>query len=188
MQKYIIVVDAQNDFISGSLKNGDAQKKAPKIAEYIRSQSTDTHFIYTLDTHDQNYADTLEGQMLPIPHCVRNTSGWELNYDIGSALQEKMRAGAEVQGVLKETFGSVDLLNYFKDKRAQERDIEIEVVGFCTDVCVLSTMILLRVALPNTKITCFSDLCAGTTKANHIAAIKVMKSCQIDIKRTEDKE
>lgn len=185
MQKYVIVVDVQNDFVNGALANSDAQKKIPAIVDFINSQPGGTTFIYTLDTHEKNYMESLEGQKLPVPHCIRDTPGWELKYEVGSALQEKMRVGEKVQGVLKETFGSVDLMNYFKDKRAQEHDIEIEVVGFCTDICVLSTVILLRAALPNTKITCHANLCSGVTKELHDAAIAVMKSCQIDVEGEE---
>lgn len=179
MQKYVLLIDCQNDFITGSLANPDAQKKVPEIVKYIKEQPKGTIFFYTLDTHDENYLNTLEGQKLPVKHCIRDTQGWYVAPSITAVLKEKISQGDKVQAITKDTFGSIPLMEYFKDLK--DKDIEVHAVGFCTDICVLSNMTLLRAAKPNMKITCHANLCSGVTKESHDAAITVMKSCQIDV-------
>lgn len=185
MKKFIILIDCQVDFISGALANPDAQKKISRLCTYINEQRGDVDFLYTLDTHSNNYMETLEGINLPVPHCIKDTPGWCLDPSIGEALMKRKTCGDRVEGITKETFGSVHLMEYFKNMRAQEHDIEIEVAGFCSDICVISNLLLLRAALPNTKITCRADLCSGVTKELHDAAIAIMKSCQISVEGEE---
>lgn len=170
--KVFIVIDMQNDFVTGSLANKEAEKIVPRIVDAINNQPKDCKFYCTYDTHDEHYLNTLEGHNLPVVHCVDGTDGWEYVPDISEAL-----AKHNCIRVYKDTFTAKTLLfTLFTD------DIdEIELCGTCTDICVVSNAILLRGYFPNTKITVNSSLCAGTTPDNHEAALTVMRSCQIEV-------
>jgi nicotinamidase-related amidase len=176
MKKVLIVVDAQNDFISGSLGSAAAAEATKLIRNKIDSLSDEDIVIFTRDTHDGNYATTLEGKKLPIFHCIKDTPGWE----IADILKETSHYDDHPK-VDKKTFGATFLHNTIFNIFGPNPDIEIEVCGFCTDICVISNVLHLRAHFPDTKITVLKDLCAGTTVENHKAALAVMNSCQIDI-------
>ena len=166
MSKILIVIDMQNDFVTGSLANPEAQAIIPNIAKKIeRYKKKGDKIIFTRDTHRSNYLDTPEGKSLPILHCVHGTWGWlvvdELNYP-------------ECHHIDKPTFG-------YKYWELEELDdvTEIELVGTCTDICVISNALLLKTAFPNIKISVDSSCCAGVTPDKHEAALNVMSSCQI---------
>lgn len=175
MKKIIVIVDMQNDFIDGSLGTLDARAVLPRIVNYIHEQPMDTLFLFTRDTHSTDYLQTPEGKKLPVEHCIEGTHGWE----IPAALTE-IFAGAPVV-VDKPTFGSPDLMGYLSDMMDCEEDTEIEFCGVCTDICVVSNVLMAKAFFPDAKIVVNSNLCAGVTLESHEAALTTMKMCQIDV-------
>ncbi len=173
MKKILIVVDMQNDFIDGSLGTKEAEAIVEKCSEVIRS--FDGGIVVTFDTHYGNYLETGEGQKLPVPHCIKGTRGWELNYKIQKALEDKEYISLE-----KETFGAVNLPKILEENFDMD-NTAIEFMGLCTDICVVSNALIVKSAYPETKISVYSDCMAGVTPEKHNAAIEVMKSCQIDV-------
>ncbi len=173
MKKILIVVDMQNDFIDGALGTSEAEAIVDKCAEKIRSFNGG--IIVTYDTHYGDYLETQEGKKLSIPHCIKGTRGWELNLKIQKALSNK-----DFITVEKETFGSVKLPHIIKDN-FDLTDTEIEFIGLCTDICVVSNALIVKAAYPDMKICANSQCMAGVTVEKHNAAIEVMKSCQIEI-------
>lgn len=170
MRKVLVVVDVQNDFVDQALGTKEAEKIIPHVVDEIQ-KDYDKIFV-TFDTHESNYLDTLEGKYLPVVHCVKNTEGWYLNPEVQNALKNK-----NVIHIEKPTFGSYALVQYITSFQPDE----ITLVGLCTDICVISNALLLRAALPNTKINVIEKACAGVTVEKHLAALEVMKSCQIEI-------
>ena len=173
-KKILIVIDMQNDFVDGSLGTPEAKEAVmnikSKIKEYCTSNSC--YIYYTQDTHYTNYLDTLEGKKLPVKHCIHKTEGW----DITPRLKVDLRINGE--RLIKETFGYTE----WKSLLGAEEEIgHIEICGLCTDICVISNALILRALYPNTRIYIDSLCCAGTTPENHMAALDVMKSCQIDV-------
>lgn len=182
-RKVLIVVDVQNDFITGALKNEEAIKRLPNIINLVKNGNFDDIYL-TMDTHKEDYLDTLEGSKLPIPHCIRGTEGHKLSPELVKALKDFPTLNI----VEKDTFGS---LNLAQDLQALwnlsiHQEVEFTIVGFCTDICVVSNALLLRAHLPNAKITVLEDCCAGVTPETHESAIKTMKMCQIDVESSFD--
>jgi len=174
MKKILVIVDMQNDFIDGSLGTKEAVAIVPKVAKKIREFDGDEIYV-TYDTHHENYPDTLEGKKLPVVHCIEGSRGHELNPEIKSAL-----AGKRYSEIQKAGFGSFSLTRGLKDRYPGE-EMEFEVVGLCTDVCVVSNALIIRAGYPNARITVDSACCAGITPETHEAALTTMKCCQIDI-------
>ena len=175
--KVLIVVDMQHDFIDGSLGTEEAKKILPnvekKIAQY---RSCGEGIIFTRDTHEENYLETQEGKNLPFIHCIKGTKGWEIEDSIKEAL-------GEVKIFDKLTFGSKELGFYLKEHYENiQNDLEIELVGVCTDICVISNAMIIKANLPEARITVDSSLCAGVTIESHLTALKAMEMCQIKIK------
>ena len=173
MEKILVVVDMQNDFIDGSLGTDEAQRIVEKAVDKIRNHNGSIYVTY--DTHFKNYSDTAEGKKLPVMHCVKGTSGWNLNSQIENALQ-----GKDVIRVEKVTFGSVDLPQLIGE-RFDISDVKIELFGLCTDICVVSNALLLKANFPETEIYVDARCCAGVTKESHNAALTTMKMCQINV-------
>ena len=173
MKKILIVVDMQNDFIDGSLGTPEAVKAVENATKEI--DGFDGEIIVTFDTHFGNYLDTAEGKKLPIPHCIDGTKGWELNGDIRTALGNR-----KYTAVSKGVFGVTDLPELIKEKAGAE-DFSVELIGLCTDICVITNALLLKANFPEAPICVKADCCAGVTPELHEAALAVMKSCQIDI-------
>ena len=166
--KYLIVVDMQKDFITGSLGSELAEKIVPYVVEKVKN--FDGKVIFTRDTHFADYMKTQEGKKLPVEHCIKGTDGWNIPKDI-------LRNNNNV--IEKYTFGSVDLF----EKLKKINNIEsIELIGLCTDICVVSNALLAKANFPNIQITVDSTCCAGVTPESHNKAIDTMKMCQIDIK------
>ena len=182
MKKILIVIDMQNDFIDGSLGTKEAQSivgnVVRKIGEYPK------HCIYaTRDTHGEDYLETQEGRNLPVAHCIEGTHGWELNAAVAAALD-----GAIL--VNKPSFGSYALADMMVMEFAglQPEECEVELVGLCTDICVVSNALLLKARLPEVKISVDASCCAGVTPESHEAALKTMEMCQVAVKRGENDE
>lgn len=174
MDKILIVVDMQNDFVDGVLGTQEACGIVDKVAEKITQFNDD--IIVTYDTHSENYLNTFEGKKLPVVHCVKGTSGWELNKKVESALSDKNYTVVE-----KQTFGSpVELPELIRKKYGYFKG-EIHMIGLCTDICVVSNAIILKANFPDAEIFVDSSCCAGVTKEKHSAALETMRSCQINV-------
>lgn len=168
--KVLVVVDMQNDFIDGSLGTPQSKAIVENVKKKIEAYQTNNEpVVFTRDTHDENYLKTQEGKNLPVVHCVKNTHGWQINSQLHS----------ENGGIIdKATFGSVELAKYlglFNDLE------EVELVGLCTDICVISNAMLIKAFLPELKITVDSACCAGVTPESHLNALESMKMCQINV-------
>ncbi len=170
MRKILVVVDMQNDFIDGALGTPEAVAIVENVKDKIRSYDNKDIFV-TMDTHETDYLNTQEGRNLPVEHCIRGTEGWQIRDDIAELLD-----GAAVYE--KPTFGSVTLADDIAEI-ASRRDIEIEVIGLCTDICVVSNALLLKAKMPEVKISVDPACCAGVTTESHEAALKTMQMCQI---------
>lgn len=179
-RKVLAVIDVQNDFITGSLRNEEAIKKVPNIVKKINEFDGDAIF-YTMDTHPENYMETNEGKKLPVVHCVKGTEGWQIEDSVMDALTDADKRGIKVVRVEKPTFGSYDLVDEIKHISLWA-DLDIEFVGFCTDICVVSNALLVKAAFyEKAKIAVVEDCCAGVTPETHEAALTTMKMCQIDV-------
>ena len=177
MRKILIVVDMQNDFIDGALGTEEACQIVEPVSNKIRQFTGD---IYgTLDTHGFDYMNTQEGKNLPIPHCIYGEDGWALHSDILSALADTK---AQVHDFCrKNTFGSMELASLLSEKYKEE-EMEIQLIGLCTDICVISNAMLLKATMPEAKIVVDASCCAGVTPQSHENALEVMKVCQIAIR------
>lgn len=179
-KKILICIDCQNDFITGSLRNEEAIKTIPNLVKKIREFNGDAIF-YTLDTHAENYLETKEGQKLPVTHCVKGTEGWNLEANVEAALNDARLRNIPVTKVEKPTFGSFDLVEGIK-KCTLWDDVEIEFVGYCTDICVVSNVLAVKAAFYETaNITVDASCCAGVTPESHKAALLTMKMCQVNV-------
>lgn len=177
MKNILVVVDMQNDFIDGSLGTNEAKLIVPNVVnKIIKYRDNKDLIILTHDTHNKNYLNTSEGKKLPVEHCIYNTYGWELNKYVYEAI-----ADAPALILFKGTFGTQKLVDAIKHACKNEFEINIEVIGVCTDICVISNAILLKTALPDANIKVDSSCCAGVTPELHQSALDVMKSCQIDV-------
>ena len=179
--KILIVVDVQNDFIDGSLPNPVAQERVGNIVEKIKNFKGDV-ILVTRDTHAENYLETNEGKKLPFVHCVKGTQGWYIQKDVADALHEKeLSEACMVRYFDKPTFGSEELANAVKEYDGQ---LDIELVGYCTDICVVSNALLVKAAVyDRANVSVIENCCAGVTPATHEAALTTMNSCQINVVR-----
>ncbi|MBO5946419.1 MAG: cysteine hydrolase [Clostridia bacterium] len=168
--KILVVVDMQNDFIDGALGTAEAVAIVPAVIEKIKQyEGSDSLVIYTKDTHLEDYMETREGRRLPVPHCIKGTSG----HDIPDEIQRGHELIFE-----KPTFGSLALVEYLENIEFDE----VELIGLCTDICVVSNAMLIKARFPEREVTVDSSCCAGVTPATHEAALTTMKMCQINIK------
>ena len=172
MRKILVVIDMQNDFIDGSLGTKEAVQIVSAVKEKIRSYPA-ADVIATMDTHGGNYMETQEGRNLPVMHCIKETDGWQIRPDIAELLK-----GARIYE--KPTFGSTVLAADLK-ALSEKEEIEIDLIGLCTDICVVSNALLLKAAMPEIKISVDAACCAGVTPEKHLAALETMRSCQIQV-------
>ena len=171
MKKLLVVVDMQKDFIDGALGTGEAVKILEPVKEKIRkAKDQGRDIVFTKDTHYKDYLMTQEGRKLPVPHCVKGTEGWELD----EGLQELARDCTVLE---KPSFGSMELAG-LAQKAGYE---EIELIGLCTDICVISNAMILKAALPEAVVRVDSSCCAGVTPESHRNALEAMKVCQIEV-------
>ena len=152
MQNILVVVDMQNDFIDGALGTKEAVAIVPKVKEKI--ENFQGRVLFTRDTHGKNYMDTQEGRKLPVPHCIRDTDGWQISPELAPFCQEADR------------------------KDTVER---ITFIGLCTDICVISNALLAKAFLPEAEIVVDASCCAGVTPESHKNALEAMKVCQIQV-------
>lgn len=175
-KKIMLIIDMQNDFIYGAFGTAYATSAKEAILNQIQKEKIDTRYIFTQDTHYENYYTTLEGKKLPTIHCVKDTAGWMIDKDLAAEF------GGSPYAVEKDTFGFVDW-RYQLEKYCEYNpdEDEIEICGVCTDICVISNALLLRTFYPEAKISVRADCCAGTSPDAHKAALDIIKGCCIDI-------
>ena len=168
--KLLAVIDMQNDFIDGALGTKEAEAIVQNVAAKIEVYRSEGQMVvFTRDTHGADYLETQEGRHLPVVHCVEGTIGWRISDRLNTD-------GAPIFN--KPAFGSPALADYAASLTGLE---EIEVIGLCTDICVISNVLLLKAALPETKITVDSSCCAGVTPESHENALNAMRMCQVCI-------
>jgi len=173
MKKILVVVDMQKDFVDGALGSKEAVAIVPAVVRKINEFEGD--IFVTFDTHFENYMETAEGRKLPVPHCIKGTDGWMLNSEVEAALKDKKFTPVE-----KLTFGSVDLPGLIREAAGDE-EFTVEMIGLCTDICVVSNALLVKASFPEVPIAVDSACCAGVTPEKHEAALETMRSCQIDV-------
>ena len=165
MKKTLIVVDMQNDFIDMALGTPEAVAIVPKVKEKILQYAKNgDEIIFTRDTHFENYLQTAEGKKLPVPHCIKGTKGWEI-----------------ADGLYVEGCKIIDKPNFGWPNWKDETLEEVEIIGLCTDICVVSNALIIKATFPDAVVKVDSSCCAGVTVATHEAALKTMAMCQIDI-------
>ena len=171
MRKALVVVDMQNDFIDGALGTTEAQEMLPRLVEKLTAeQAAGTVLVFTMDTHGADYLQTQEGQKLPVEHCIRGTAGWQ----IADALQPFVREATAI--LEKPTFGATTLPAALADYD------EIEFVGLCTDICVISNALLAKAFYPEKRICVDAACCAGVTPESHANALAAMRMCQVEVR------
>ena len=171
MQKFLIVVDMQNDFIDGALGTAEAQAIVGNVKAKI--EGFDGKVIFTRDTHYENYLTTQEGKNLPVEHCIKGTDGWQIKAEI-AALRK-------TEAIDKPTFGSAELGEMLRAENEKEEIESVTLIGLCTDICVISNAMLIKAFLPEVKVTVDAACCAGVTPDSHNTALNAMKMCQIEI-------
>ncbi len=168
--KILCVIDMQNDFIDGALGTKEAEAITGNVAKKIDIyRKNGDMVIFTRDTHYDNYMETQEGRNLPVPHCIKGSDGWQIS--------SKLIVG-DSKIIDKPTFGSVKLSEYIAELEGVD---EVEFIGLCTDICVISNAMLLKAKLPEVKVSVDSACCAGVTPESHSNALSAMKMCQIEI-------
>ncbi len=173
MKKLLIVVDMQKDFVDGALGTPEAVDIVDNVAKKI--ETFDGDIIVTYDTHRQDYMSTQEGKHLPVPHCIWGTEGWQLDSKVQAALDKRT-----YQVIEKPTFGSVALPEYIRENY-DPKELEIQLIGLCTDICVVSNALLLKANFLETPVSVDASCCAGVTVESHNAALLTMKMCQVQI-------
>lgn len=175
-EKVLVVIDMQKDFVTGALANEEAQRIIDAIKERIEEyKAQGLPVFFTRDTHGQDYMDTQEGKLLPVPHCIKGTDGWQI-------IDQLADEAAGENTLDKPTFGSLDLPAWISQKLGGQAPDEIELCGVCTDICVISNAMILKAAYPETTVIVDGARCAGVTPESHSTALEAMKACQILVK------
>lgn len=173
MDKVLVVVDMQKDFVTGALGSVEAQAIVPAVVEKVRN--FDGTVVFTRDTHHDNYMETQEGKNLPVPHCFEGTDGWQIIPELAPFAEGKKIFD-------KPTFGSTELAQFIKEE-AEKRNgkLSVELIGVCTDICVVSNALLIKAFSREIPVAVDPKCCAGVTPASHDAALATMKSCQVQV-------
>ena len=173
MKKVLVVVDMQNDFIDGALGTIEAQRIVSDVKREIETfRNNGDLVIFTADCHGEDYLNTQEGKNLPVVHCVKGTNGYEI--------RKSLNVG-DSKVFDKKAFGSVELAQYLVELNTEEEIEEIVFCGICTDICVISNVMLAKAFLPETLVTVKEELCAGVTPKSHKNALEAMKMCQVNV-------
>lgn len=172
MGKCLIVIDMQNDFVTGSLGTKEAEAIVAGVVRKIKDFPGTV--IFTQDTHTENYLDTQEGKRLPVKHCIKGTDGWRLIPEL-EAIQKKNSCPV----FEKPSFGSVELAQFLLEKYEKKELESVELVGLCTDICVISNALLIKAYMPELPVLADASCCAGVSPDKHEAALQTMESCQI---------
>ena len=176
-RRLVAVIDMQNDFIDGALGTREAQGIVENVRERIQAaHAAGEELVYTRDTHGEDYPETQEGKNLPVPHCIKGSKGWQLIPELADVQRER-----DARVFEKPTFGSTELVHYLTHANAAEPIESIELIGVCTDICVVSNALLIKAALPEVPVSVDARLCAGVTPDAHEAALATMRSCQVQV-------
>lgn len=173
MKRLLIVVDMQKDFVDGALGSKEAAAIVDNVVKKI--ENFDGDIIVTYDTHSENYMETQEGKNLPVPHCIKGTGGWQLHSKVQAAVDKRGYKAIE-----KPTFGSTELPEYIRANYNTD-GLEIELIGLCTDICVVSNALLMKANFLEAKVSVDASCCAGVTIDSHNAALTTMKMCQVNV-------
>lgn len=194
----LIVVDMQNDFTYGALRNEEGIAIIPKVVNKIKQYIDDPNgvIIFTQDTHTEDYLESEEGKNLPVVHCVYNTEGWELVDEIKKLYDDYHDNEGNVTKMAcinKPTFGAIALGDYaFADLgidrtvRSIDQEVTVELVGLCTDICVISNAVMAKSFLPDAHIVVDASCCAGVTPESHKTALEAMKAIQVEVINEEE--
>ena len=169
--KFLIVVDMQNDFIDGALGTKEAEEIVPAVKSKI--EGFEGRVIFTRDTHGEDYMASQEGRLLPVPHCIKGTAGWQIRPELEALRKEP--------AIDKPTFGSTVLGELLQSENEKEKIESITLIGLCTDICVISNALLIKAFLPEVPVIVDASCCAGVTPESHKNALLAMRSCQIQI-------
>lgn len=176
MRNILIVVDMQKDFVTGALASAEAQAILPKVKEKIEVYDrAGKEIIFTRDTHGEDYMQTNEGKHLPVPHCIKGTDGWQICAELTDGIT------SEYKTVDKPTFGFLGWKDVLASETADGSDLDIEMIGVCTDICVVSNTLILKALYPEATVRVDAGCCAGVTPEAHAAALATMRSCQVDV-------
>ena len=173
-QRYLVVVDMQHDFVDGALGTPEAQAIVASVA--AKAKAFDGTVEFTKDTHYSDYLQTLEGKNLPVEHCLHGTPGWELMPELQAIRDERNSFVFE-----KATFASLDLAMWLAEENVAEPIQSIELIGLCTDICVVSNALLIKGWIPEVPLKVDASLCAGVTPDSHKAALTTLRSCQVEV-------
>ncbi len=173
-QRYLVVVDMQHDFVDGALGTPEAQAIVASVT--AKAQAFDGTVVFTKDTHYSDYLQTLEGKNLPVEHCLHGTPGWELMPELQAIRDERNSFVFE-----KTTFASLDLAMWLAEENVAEPIESIELIGLCTDICVVSNALLIKGWIPEVPLKVDASLCAGVTPDSHKAALATLRSCQVEV-------
>ena len=171
MQKLLVVVDMQNDFIDGALGTKEAVAIVPNVKEKI--ENFEGTVLFTRDTHFDNYMDTQEGHNLPVPHCIKDTEGWQI--------RSELEALRQTEAIDKLTFGSSELPEVLAKLNEENPIEEITFVGLCTDICVISNVMVIKAFFPEIPVVVDAACCAGVSPETHKNALEAMKVCQVKV-------
>ncbi|XOQ53010.1 MAG: Isochorismatase family protein [Succiniclasticum sp.] len=172
--KVLVVVDMQKDFVDGALGTKEAQAIVPAVLAKVRGWKG--RVVFTQDTHYENYRDTQEGKLLPVPHCIVGTPGWELLPELAAYAKEH-----HCLVFRKNSFGSLTVATDLQQGNEEDPIEGIELIGLCTDICVVSNALLIKAVLPEIPVSVDSSCCAGVTPASHEAALTTLRSCQVHV-------
>ena len=176
MRNILIVVDMQKDFVTGALASAEAQAILPKVKEKIEVYDrAGKEIIFTRDTHGEDYMQTNEGKHLPVPHCIKGTDGWQICAELTDGIT------SEYKTVDKPTFGFLGWKDVLASETADGSDLDIEMIGVCTDICVVSNTLILKALYPEATVRVDAGCCAGVTPESHEAALLTMKMCQVEV-------
>ena len=176
MRNILIVVDMQKDFVTGALASAEAQAILPKVKEKIEAYDrAGKEIIFTRDTHGEDYMQTNEGKHLPVPHCIKGTDGWQICAELTDGIT------SEYKTVDKPTFGFLGWKDVLASETADGSNLDIEMIGVCTDICVVSNALILKALYPEATVRVDAGCCAGVTPEAHAAALVTMRSCQVEV-------
>lgn len=172
-KRIVFVIDMQKDFIDGALGTAEAQAIVPNVAARIQKEkAAGAMVVFTRDTHGEDYMDTLEGKLLPVPHCIKGSDGWAITPELAPLAEDALV-------VDKPTFGCTALPELIRPY--VDGETEFLFLGLCTDICVASNALILRAYFPGNRICIAPDCCAGVTPESHAAALTTMGACQIEL-------
>ncbi len=172
MRDVLIVVDMQKDFIDGALGTAEAVGIVPAVVQKVNTFQGD--ILFTRDTHFDNYMETQEGRNLPVPHCIRDTEGWQICRELLPLAEGKPI-------IDKVTFGAMELGTMLQEMHEEEEIASITFVGLCTDICVISNVMIAKAFLPEVSIIVDAACCAGVTPDSHNTALASMRTCQVQV-------